>query len=119
MDQADVMRRSGMTRDWVSRRIGVDKETGLPRGGGIQADEIEVFARALQVSPCVLVDDQELERLLDGPRTPSARSTEHGFEADRTDRIAASWAERVLALPERDVQLLVDFLAYRQQQGLS
>lgn len=64
VNQAELVRRSGMPRDWVSRRVGVDEETGLPRGGGIQADELEVFARALEVPTCALVDDAELARLL-------------------------------------------------------
>lgn len=86
-----VAQRVGEDKDWISNRL-----TGKVQ---LLAEELPLFAKALDVDPCVFLRDE--------PTTT------------KPDRMAASWAERAMELPEHDLQLLIDFLTYRQQQAPS
>lgn len=94
LKQAEIARRMGEEHDWVSNRV---------RGRtALAADDLTKFGEALRVDPCLFLHDDE------GPA-----------RAVPADRATAAWAHRLAALPQRDVELLADFLSYRQQQGRS
>ena len=99
--QSDIARRLGQNESWVSRRL-----TGET---GIQADEIDGFARALRVPPSTLVDDAELEALLRMDRI------ELRGEERREDRMAARWSDRLLAsIDESEAELLYRLINRRR-----
>jgi transcriptional regulator with XRE-family HTH domain len=122
ISSSEIARRLSVDKDWVSRRLGEREDT---KPGNIFADEIERFAGVLQVSPCALVDDAELERALRGtayvPPTPSREDREPTpIHQARTQRVAGSLVNVVSELSDEDaekVQAFAEFLKWQQEQG--
>lgn len=86
-----VAHRAGKSQQWLSDR--------LHGRSPIYADDIYALAQGLKVDPC------EFLRTDDAVEGPTYLNQ---------DTVASKWADRVLGLPEQQIQLLVDFLEFQR-----
>ncbi len=106
--QAELARKLAESEDWVSRRI--RGETPF------LADELERFAEALRVDPCAFVHDDQLQRLI-GHYPPSGeQAPPSDSQKARAQRLTGRILRELDTVPEQDLELFFDFLAWRRER---
>ena len=110
-----ILEDRGMKQAWVARKMNEDFDWVNTRLRGvvqIKADELPYFAQALGVSVCSLLGEHE--QLGQRPQEPhSAEQTASYLDADK---VAKSLAARALAMSEREIQILVDFMEFQRDR---
>ena len=100
LKQKSIADRLGEPEYWLSNRL-IGRTV-------IRADELPRIAAALDVEPCELLRSSQSHH--------EARSSEQAPTYLDRDAITKAWAERALALSERDVGLLIDFLEFQRRR---
>lgn len=98
-----VALRAGKPYYWVNARI--------HGRSPIYADDIYLLAKGLQRDPCDFFRDE-----VEPAPIPSREDREADPSYIDQDVITRDWAERLLSLPARDVELLVNFLELQRSQ---
>ena len=110
---AELIQRSGLKQKAVADLLGEPEYWLSNRIVGrtaIRADELPKLAQALGVSSCSLLceDEQPLHR------PQETRTSEQAASYLDADEIAKALAARALAMSEREIQLLVDFMEFQR-----